>query len=76
MPDFIDTPLGNITVEEVTATRYVVGQEMFATEEAARAHLRRGSVKVLEDFARWVVALHGEIPEACLLYTSPSPRDS
>ena len=64
MPDRIDTPLGGITVEEVTATRYVVGQKMFDTEAAARAHLRRSSVKVLEDFARWVVALHGEIPEA------------
>jgi hypothetical protein len=37
---------------------------MFATEAAARAHLRRSSIKVLEDFARWVVGLHGEIPEA------------
>ena len=64
MPDLIDTPLGDIKVEDVTARRYIVGQEMFATEAAARAHLRRGSVKVLEDFARWVIALHGEIPEA------------
>lgn len=51
MPDLIDTPLGSITVEEVTATRYVVGQKMFDTEAAARAHLRRNSVKVLEEFA-------------------------
>ena len=64
MPDLIDTPLGKITVEQVTATRYVVGQMMFDTEAAARAHLRRSSVKVLEDFARWVLMHHGEIPEA------------
>ena len=64
MPDLIDTPLGDIKVEEVTSMRYFVGQEMFATEAAARAHLRRSSVKVLEDFARWVLMHHGEIPEA------------
>lgn len=64
MPDLIDTPLGDIKVEDVTARRHIVGQVMFDTEAAARAHLRRSSVKVLEDFARWVVALHGEIPEA------------
>ena len=64
MPESIDTPLGKITAEQVTSIRYFVGQEMFATEVAARAHLRRSSVKVLEDFARWVLMHHGEIPEA------------
>lgn len=64
MPDLIDTPLGDIKVEDVTARRYIVGQEMFDTEAAARAHLRRSSVKVLEDFARWVLMHHGDIPEA------------
>lgn len=64
MPDRIDTPLGDIKVEEVTSMRYFVGQEMFDTEAAAHAHLRRSSAKVLEDLARWVLMHHGEIPEA------------
>lgn len=61
----ITTPFGTITREEVVATKYVVGTSVFETEEAARAELRRQAFSdILLNFARWVVALQGDIPEA------------
>lgn len=62
--DTIDTPFGTITREEVVSTRFVAGQRSFETEGEARAELRRLAFSdVLLNFARWVVALQGDIPE-------------
>ncbi len=62
--DAIDTPFGTITREEVVSTRFVAGQRSFETEGEARAELRRLAFSdVLLNFARWVVALQGDIPE-------------
>lgn len=59
----IDTPFGKIRREEVVATKYTVGSSMFENEDAARAELRRQAMRVLLEFARWVVAVQGDIPE-------------
>lgn len=60
----ITTPFGTITREEVVAIKYVVGTSIFETEDAARAELRRQAFSdALLNFARWVVALQGDIPE-------------
>lgn len=71
----ITTPFGTITREEVVETRYVVGSSIFATEEAARAELRRQAFSdILLNFARWVVALQGDIPEANVKEVLPIMR--
>lgn len=63
--DDIDTPFGTITREEVVSMKFLVGQRSFETEGEARAELRRLAFSdVLLNFARWVVALQGDIPEA------------
>lgn len=63
--DKIETPFGTITCEEIVATKYIVGSNMFDTEAAARSELRRQALSdTLLNFARWVCALQGDIPEA------------
>lgn len=74
--DEIKTPFGTITREEFVATKYVVGDSIFATEEAARAELRRLALSdTLLNFARWVVALQGDIPEANVKEVLPILRE-
>lgn len=62
-PGRIDTPFGEIVPEQVTATKYRAGSSLFETEGDARAELRRNAFVGLRDFAYWVAALHGDIPE-------------
>jgi hypothetical protein len=64
MPD-IDTPFGKIVVGQVMETRYLVGAVAYGTEKEARDELRRQALgRDLVNFALWVVALQGEIPQA------------
>lgn len=74
--DEITTPFGTITREEVVATKYVVGDSIFATEAEARAELHRLAFSdALLNFARWVVALQGDIPEANVKEVLPILRE-
>lgn len=70
----IYTPFGTILREEVVSTKYTVGDSVFDTEEAARAELRRQAFSGLRDFALWVVALQGDIPEANVKEVLPIMR--
>ena len=50
--------------------------DMLATFEAERARLAQPSLQSLDQAERYSVATHTRGDNACLLYTSPSPRDS